>query len=256
MKRLFLYLLLALIAGPVLAQRGGGSLPPTTEVSGTVLGFDPDTTVLSVRTRLGAKSFVVGPSAVIFLNTHTATAANITAGDEVTVTYRYHTGEVTRIRLFRETRVTGTVTSVTAYAITVRTARNVILTLRPDAASQVGLSGISLADRSVLVGRRITALFEPGSLLLLNMTSGTTAASGPITAIDPVAQTITIGGRRPRSLLIDPLATLRRDGETATLDTLVVGDPTRVAFIREGRNFRVLALESTTVVLPARSGSD
>ena len=112
--------LLALAAPSAVSATTVATLPPS-QVSGTVIGYDTAATLLNVLTRLGAKSFLVTNTTVVLLNNHSATTTNIQAGDQVTVTYDYSTFTALKIHLFRETKETGTIKSVTASGTTAAT---------------------------------------------------------------------------------------------------------------------------------------
>jgi hypothetical protein len=212
-----------------------------TVATGTVIGFSAQDQVLRVNTRLGALSLLVTSDTLVLLNNHTATNTDIRAGDKVTVEYRFDTREVKLVHLVRQQRRTGRIVDVTATAVVLRV-DGANLSLRTDTQSLVELEEIPLTTRSVLIGRQATAVFEPGSLLLLSLNGESELVTAPLTAVDATARTVTLGGRRPRTLTLDSAATLLRNGTTTTIASLVTGDRVTVAFIRQGTVLRGLAL--------------
>jgi hypothetical protein len=218
--------------------------PHLTETTGTVTGFDPDSDQLSVNSRLGPKLFLVTSGTAILLNNHAAGTNDIQAGDQVAVTYRFDTSVATIVHLFRETRIQGRVVSVGATAIGFRF-RRATLQLRTDAGSRIEVADIPMSGGQALIGRRATAIFEPGTLLLLSLSANAPVASGRLSAVDAAARTVTVAGRRSVQFTLDAAAGVRRNGQAAAIADLRVGDRVKVAFAREGPTNRALAVQAT-----------
>jgi hypothetical protein len=242
MKRL-LPLILCLLFPCATPRLQAGALP-VTSVSGRIIAFDEDTSLLAVNTRLGRRSFLITNTTLILLNNHAGDTGDLQPGDEANVTFQYHNSAATRVRVFRETRQRGTVTAVGNNTIDLRLRGGAVIQLRPDAQSRIELEQIPVEDRRVLIGRRVVSVFEPGTFLLLSLAGESGSAAGPITAVDAATRTVTLGGRRPRVYTLDAPATVRRGGEVVPLTALTVGDRARVAFVREGTTFRGLALDA------------
>lgn len=213
-----------------------------TETTGTVLGYDDDTTLLSVNTRLGPKTFVVTTGTLILLNNHTANLNNIQPNDKVTVRYRFDTSVAATVHLFRERRVAGTVVAGSDEELDVRIKGGAVVTFELNDSSRVDLEGILLDDLSVLEGRRVTAIYEPGSFLLLSLKGESPRLAGRITAVDTAARTVTVSGRTPRTVTLGTAATLRRSGAVVPITSLVVGDRVTIAYVRSGTTLQGLAL--------------
>lgn len=217
---------------------------PQAHLSGTVVGFDNSAQLLSVNTRLGLKRLLVNNRTLVLLNNHTAALTAITAGDEVTVDYQYDTSIANTIHLFREASRSGTVVSTTTNGISLRLKNGAILTLTTNAGSVVELGGIPLTSNSVLVGRRVTAIYEPGTFTLLSLAGSSKTVKGTITAIDPVTRSLIISGRNALTFDISDDATVRRAGSAASLTDLAVGDRVVVAFLRDAGIVRALAIDA------------
>lgn len=228
---------------------------PEAHVSGKVYTYDNEGQFLSVNTRLGLKRFIVTNSTVLLLNNHTTAANSITTGDQVTVDYQYETSTANTIRLIREASRTGTVTSTTTTGITLRLNSGAVLPLVTNASSVLELGGIPLSTRSVLLGRRVTAVYEPGTLAVLSLEAASKTAKGTITSVDPTGLTLAISGKKAFTFAISADATVRRTGASAELTDLVVGDRVVVAYLREASTVRALAIDARAgVVTPTRSG--
>lgn len=246
MHRLLLILTFACaVLVPGGAARSAPATLPSAEIAGTVVGFDGTTSLIALHTRFGRRSFLLTPTTLILLNNHSATVNSITIGDEARINYQYDTSTANTVHLIRKIRRNGTVGTVTANAVQFQLSRRTFLQLQANSASLVEVEGIPITDRSVLTGVRARAVFEPGSLLLLSLRASSRVSRGRLAAIDPVESTIAISGRRTLVLPVDPLATIRRAGLTATLDELAVDDRVVVAYVRERGALRVLAIEAT-----------
>lgn len=244
MPRLFLTICLALVL-PIFGARLSTAAPRLAEATGTVSGFDTGQSLLDVNTRLGSKLFLVRPTTLILLNNHTATTDSIELGDDVTVTYRFDTSEATQIHLFREARSRGRITAVGTGTMDLRKANGAVVRLRPDANSRVELEDILLVNQSVLVGRQASAVFEPGTLVLLSLAARSSRAEGRVQSRDTTAKTVTLaGGRTPRVFTLDAAATVRRNGAVAALADIQVGDRVTIAFVRTGTIRKALAVRA------------
>lgn len=217
---------------------------PEAHVSGTVFAYDPSGPLLSVNTRLGLKRFLLNNRTLVLLNNHTSTLSANNVGDEVTVDYQYNTSIANTVHLFREASRTGTVVSTTSTAINLRLGNGAVLTLNTNAGSVVELGGIRLISNSVLVGRKVTAVYEPGTFILLSLDGSSKTTSGTITSIDAEGRTLVISGRNALTFDISTDATVRRAGSPAALTDLVVGDRVRVAFLRDAGIVRALAIDA------------
>ncbi len=216
-----------------------------TETTGTFLGYDDDAGVVSVNTRLGLRTLLVVPETLFVLNNRAVQPTALLPGDRVTIRYRFDTAVVYEVFATREARRSGVITAVRANQIDLRIGRGVTLTFTLDARTRVSLEGILLDDETVLVGKRATVVYEPGTNLLALSVAGQGLRTGArITALDTVAGTVSIGGRVPRTFVLDDTTTLRRNGEFAEITDLVVGDRVTIAFIRDGKTLRAQALQA------------
>lgn len=246
MHRLLTSLILVCIALPSIAVgRLATAAPPTARVSGTIIGYDNTTALIAINSRLGRRSFLVNAGTLVLLNNHSAARTDIQIGDDATITFEYSTSTATTIHLFRTASRTGTVGTVAATSVQLRLSRQANLTFQANAATVTDVEGIPLDQRGVLAGVRAKAVFEPGSLLLLKLRATSKLASGAIVTVNDEADTLTIAGRRDLAFAVDPLATIRRAGATATLADLAVDDDVRVAYVKEGAALRALAIEAT-----------
>jgi len=238
---LALALLFGMASVGLKASRPLLAAPVNFEATGTVIGFDQDNNTLSVNTRLGPEVFRVSSTTTILLNNHGATLQDIQQNDQVTVTFRFDTNEASTVHLFREVRRTGKITSVTNTAIGFRVG-SAQLQLRPNEQSRVTLLGIPVTDRSVLTNLPATAVYEPGSLLVLSLGASATGVTGRIKSVDATRRRITLAGRRPTIYAVAANATLLRSGRTAELSEFQVGDRVRFARIGRGATNRIAAL--------------
>ena len=242
-KLLALPLLLAAVTLLAGLARTGAAEPALSEISGTVTGYDPDSDLFNVNTRLGPKLFLVTDDTEVTLNNRTTTMNQLMTGDLVTVEYRFDTSVVYTVDATREERARGRIVTVTNNAITVRSSGE-NLALRPDAQSRVELQGIPLQDRSVLNRLDAVGIYQPGSLLLLSLNASASDFSGRVGAVDSVNRTITVTGKKSRTFSVNPVATVRRNGEFVTLANVQPGDRVRVAFAKSGGERVVLAMKA------------
>lgn len=222
--------------------------PPDVTVRGTVIGYDPQSDLLNVNTRLGSRLFLVTASSLILLNDHNATVNDITPGDRVRVTYDYNTSEAVIVDLTREVRRTGKVTSVSTNGFNFRLPGGGNLTLTTNVNTRITVGGLLVENRAILVGRQATLLYEPVTFLALGLSAQAQTVSGAITAIDATARTLSVARNATRAFTVDTNATIRRDGVTATLADLVVGDRITLAFVRHGTTRRALVLQARSQV--------
>lgn len=228
---------------------------PLVTAKGRVVGFSAQAQILTVDTRLGARQFLFTSGTLLLLNNHTAATSDIRAGDQVTVRYDYPTREADLVHLFREQRRTGTVRSVTNTSIELRVS-GAALNLTTDSLSEVELQGIPLTNRSVLIGRKATAVFEPGTTLrLLSLNARAITAKGTIASVDATARTVTLTGRTPRVYTLDPAATILRNGVAGEITSLAAGDRITLAVVREGAMRRALAVRATGSATPPQGSA-
>lgn len=220
---------------------------PNAQVTGTVIGYDTSSTLLSVQTRLGAKSFLITNTTIILLNNHTSTANNIQANDQVTVTYDYTTFKAIEVHLFREVTQTGTVKAVGTTSITVHLSIGGQVALTTNTNSVINLDDIPIATTSVLVGRSVNVVYEPTSNLLLSLNAHSPLTKGTITAVNTTSKTVTVNGQ---VFTLDLNATILRAGQTAAITTLVVGDKARVAWVKNGSARTALAIQANPLSSP------
>jgi hypothetical protein len=214
------------------------------EVEGTVISFDQQAQILNVNTRLGAKSFLVTNTTLIFLNNHTTNANSMTAGDVVTVRYNYDTSTATEILITRELGDTGRIVSASGANISLRLSDGLLLGLHTDAGSQVSLGGLPVTNAAVLVNRKAKVVYEPGTFLILSLAARSELVHGRITASDTTAKTITVTAAKSRVMKLDAAANIARSGAAATQADLVVGDHARVAYVRNKAGFRALIIRA------------
>lgn len=243
--------LLALCAArPAAALR---SLPEA-HLSGTIFAYDPAGPLLSVNTRLGLKRLLLNNRTLVLLNNHTTTLTANNVGDQVSVDYQYETSTANTVQIIREASRTGTVVSTTATSISVRTAKGIIQAFTTNANSVVELGGIPLTANGVLVGRKVTVIYEPGTSTLLSLDGSSKTVKGTITSIDAAARTLAISGNNPLSFTISTDATVRRAGVSAALADLAVGDRVTVAYLRSAGTVQALAIDARAAAV-TRAGS-
>jgi hypothetical protein len=241
--RLFLILSLALVGPLLCAERSAARSQPLVEVTGNAIGYDASQGLLQVNTRLGTKRYFVTNTTLVLLNNHSSTPQNIQAGDKLVISYDYATVTAKTIRIVRKGRTSGTVVSVSTTAIGVRSANGAVLALRPDAASRILLEGVPLTSNQVLLGRRVTATYEPTSLLVLSLSGTARVSRGTLSEVDADAGLITLNGSLD-TLTVDENATIYRNGISVELADLTAGDRVRVIQVRDGDSVRALAIEA------------
>jgi len=226
---------------------------PEAHASGTIYAYDASGPLLSVNTRLGLKRFLLNNRTLVLLNNHSSTLNANNVGDEVIVDYQYDTLIANTVQIIREASRTGTVVSTTTTSISLRLRNGAVLALTTNGNSVVELGGIPLTSNGVLVGRKVTAVYEPGTFTLLSLDGSSKTAKGNITAIDPTNRTLVISGRNALTFDIDADATVRRAGSSAALTDLVVGDRVVVAYLRDASTVRALAIDARAAAVTPTS---
>lgn len=227
--------LVVLVMLAALVPEARGAEPHLTVTTGTITGFDQQSALLNVNTRLGPKFFLVTAQTIIFLNDRAGTNASLTAGSEVELEYRFDTSEALFIRVFRETRMSGRVLSTTATTLVFRRENRGQATLRLDGQSKIRLAGIGVDNEAVLIGRRGTVVVEPGTLLVLRYSGDASEFNGTVSAVDALSGTITVAGKKKtRTFEVDPVATVRLNDALVDLADLAPGDRIRVAYFKDG----------------------
>jgi hypothetical protein len=217
---------------------------PEAHASGTIYAYDASGPLLSVNTRLGLKRFLLNNRTLVLLNNHTSTLSANNVGDDVTVDYQYETSTANTVQITREASRNGTVVSTTSTTINVRLGSGAVQSFTTNAASVVELGGILLTGNSVLVGRKVTVIYEPGTSTLLSLSGSSKTVKGTITSIDATGRTLAISGNTPLSFAINTDATVRRAGVSAALTDLTVGDRVTVAYLRDAGVVRALAIDA------------
>ncbi|MFN3650680.1 MAG: hypothetical protein ACK47B_13980 [Armatimonadota bacterium] len=217
--------------------------PRFMEESGTVVAFDEETGLLTLNGRLGARTFVVTPSTRVVVNNRAGDAGDISAGDQVELTYRLDTREIGRLRIINQTSARARVVSVTNQGVNVRIDGTVV-TLQRNAATTFAVGGLRITDPSILTGLLADVRFEPDSLVLLNASGRASRATGRIGAVDATAGVITLKGRRQRQFSTIPDVTVIRNGVDATLASLQPDDRIEVVFTPGRRRDRALLLRA------------
>jgi hypothetical protein len=220
-----------------------GGQPHLTETTGTITGFDEDQSLLNVNTRLGPKLFLVTEQTVILLNNHDGDTDDLVPPREVEVHYRFDTSEAFLVHVFSQATRSGTVVEADDNSLDLRV-KTAVLGLDIDDQSLLHIGDILLEDPAVLAGLRAKAVFEPGSDLLLRLNAESQAFSGNITALDTMARTMTVTGKKARSFEVDAAATVLIGNDFDDLDGLTVGDKVRVAFVKRGGTLQALAIKA------------
>ncbi len=258
MNRCYILLLGLLVAGPgPLEAPAARAAVRDVTLTGTVISVETSTGTaqqfrrLAVNTRLGPKTVLIANTTLLLLNNHSTTAASIAVGDRVSVTYDYSTLVASIVEITREEKITGKIVSASATEIDVKT-HGAILALKTDPNSVVDLNNILVSNRAVLTGQRGTFIFEPTTNLLLSMNASASLLRSTLTAVDTAKNTVTLAGRSPLTIALDPNATLLRNNAVVPLTSLVIGDRLRVAFTRNTTGtLRLLALSA----VPAASAA-
>jgi len=228
---------------------------PTRDISGRVTSFDTASMILTVNTALGIKQFLLNARTLILINNHTGTAANITIGDLVTVTYQPFNSIATQVLIIRESTASGKITTATAGSIGLKISSGAVLNLTVNANSVVELNGIPITTPTVLVGLHAHAIYETGTFLLLSLTAESKSlTNGRITVIDTTNRTITVTANgRQFFFTVDLNATVRRNGATDVFSNLQLGDRVKVAYVTKNQVNRALAIQAngvTTIFAP------
>lgn len=227
---------------PLAAAAASPAGARTIETSGTVLGLDPESQLLTLNTRVGRRPFVITSSTLFLLNNHSATQANVEVGDQAEVRYRYPSYEAVVVRLIREAKLRVQVTATSSNTISGATDQGAVVVFDTDSLSRLELEGIALTNRAVLVGRTARAIYEPESTTLLSLSASARLQRGNVSAVDAVARTVTLQGRQPLVFVMDANATIKRNGAFVAMSALVAGDRASLAWTPDGANRRGLAL--------------
>jgi hypothetical protein len=237
-------LLLAALAATfsfgVLRAATAGFQQQTATVNGTILSIDDEEGTLAVQTRTNRLDLVLTASTEIFINGRSGAVNALEIDDKVTVTYETFTYRVTRIEVDRQRKRTGKIVSVNGNNIVLKQNSGQRLTLTRDNASRIRLEGRSVDDISVLAGAKAVATFDSNNRTLLTLSASAPTARGTVTAFDEEEATMTLSGRRALDFTIDENATIRRDGDTAELADITIGDTGEVVFIKKGASRRVV----------------
>ena len=218
------------------------------QVIGTVLTYDGQDGLLNVKTKRGSRLFLLTGATSVLLNDHPASENDILVGDDVTVTYDNTNSDALVVALTREARREGQVTAINGTSLGFKTKQGTTFTLQMDAKSSIVVGGIPVDNLQILVGQPATLLYEPVTFLVLGLSVNTSTVAGALTAVDTKAQTIMVARNQVRTYTIDPNATIHRNGKTATLADLVVGDRINVACTSPGRRSnRALAIDARSV---------
>jgi hypothetical protein len=212
----------------------------TTTVTGTILSIDDQEGTLSIQTRTNRLDLILTNSTEVFINGRAGAVNTLEIDDKVMVTYETFTYRVTRIDLDRQRKRKGKIVSVSGNNIVLKQQSGERLTLTRDASSRIRLEGHALDDITVLAGAKAVATFDSSNRNLLTLNATAPSASGTVTAVDQEAATMTLSGRRALDFTIDENATLRRDGDTAELADIAVGDTGEVFFIKKGVSRRIV----------------
>lgn len=232
-------------AGVLLAgERPAAARLRPVEARGTVYSFDSGSGILEVNTRLGLRRFQLTPTTLILLNNRGGDTLDIVFGLEARLNFEYETSIVHTLRLFRQIRRTGTVGAVTNNTLELRLADGAVLPLRLDGASVTTLMGIPVTDRRILSGLRARAVFDPVSLQLNTLEASARRTRGTIAEVDVAARLVTLAGRAPLTVTVDPFATVRRGGAAVPLSQLAAGDRVVVIHLPDGTAVRALAIEA------------
>jgi hypothetical protein len=221
--------------------------PHLTRTSGTIVGFDPESSLLTVNTRLGQKAFLVTNQTLFLLNNHGATRQDVGAGDEADIAYWFDTLEARRVHIHREVKQRGRVRDIAAGDVAFVVKRNTEITLESNDQTRFFIEGIRLEDEDALIGLQADAVYEPdnASPLLLTLDGDTDEFSGRVTAVDEGAGTFTVqNSARTRTFELSPAGTIRLDGVFSDLGDLTVGRKVFVAFVRDGTDLLALAVRN------------
>lgn len=238
-------LLAAALSGAVAGLNPAQAAQPLATLTGTVTGYDASSTLLSVNGRLGVEQFIVPTSAQILLNGRASTVQAIQVGDEVTVRYDYNTARAVVVRVFREAKRQVTINTVSSTGMGLRLPSGNVVAAKIDAASQITLEGFQVSNNAVLVGRSATAIYEPGTFLILSLAVNGQVFKGRATAVDSSGRTVTLAGTQSLTFAVDTNATITRNGSAATLAQIVVGDQVKTVFVKNAAGRRSLLLKAT-----------
>lgn len=206
--------------------------PHLTVTTGTVTGFDQQSRLLNVNTRLGPRFLLVTADTLVFLNNRLGDLQDLDPGDFVEVEYRFDTSEVFFIRITRETRLKGRVVSVGANNLVFRLDRGGQLTLNLDDQTVLKVADIPVDGTASLVGRRGYAIIESGGQLLLRFAGDASVFGGRLTSVDVVNSRVVVTGKKTRTFALSDTASVSLNSGFTTLEALEPGDRVRVAFVR------------------------
>ena len=244
--RLFAFFLVALAAALTLvgtqAARAGFE-QQTATVTGTILAIDDEEGTIAIETRTNRLDLILTNSTEVFINGRSASVNNLELDDKVTVTYETFTYRVTRIDLERQRKRSGKIVSVNGNNIVLKQNSGERLTLTRDNSSRIRLEGRAVDDITVLEGAKAVATFDSANRTLLTLNASAPTARGTVTAFDEEEATLTLSGRRALDFSIDENATIVRDGETAVLADITVGDTGQVIFVKKGTSRRAVLID-------------
>lgn len=232
----------ALCFGAFSAARAGFE-QQTATVTGTILSIDDQEGTLSLQTRTNRLDLILTNSTEVLINGRTGAINTVEIDDKATVTYETFTFRVTRIAVDRQRKRSGKIVSVNGNSIVLKQASGARLTLTRDNSSRIRLEGRAVDDITVLDGAKATATFDSANRTLLSLNANAPSAKGAVTAFDEDAATLTLSGRRALDFSIDENATIRRDGATAELADITVGDTGEVLFLKKGASRRAIWID-------------
>src|SRR5205823_3382116 len=136
------------------------------------------------------------------------------------------------------------ISAASGTSISLKLSDGTVLGLHTDANSAVSLEGIAITNPAALLNRKAKAIYEPSTFLILSLAAEANSMRGRITAVDTAAKTLTVTAAKARTMKLDAAANITRNGQTATLADMVVGDHAHVAYIHTRAGFRALAIHA------------
>jgi Cu/Ag efflux protein CusF len=240
MKNKFMNILIATLlvigvmitASPVSAHDNHEDMP---RLTGVIAAVDTTASTLTITPKDGSPNVVLNVDSTTFIkrNGHSATLADLQVGDLVEARYNPTTMLASRIvAKVKLVRLTGFVAAVdtTAGTLTIMPKNggpNVVLNV--DAKTYIRRNEHSATLADLQVGDKVEAFYSPISMLAYRIMAklNVVRVEGIIAAVDTTASTLTVTPKKggPNLVLnVNTATSIKRNGQTATLTDLQVGD--------------------------------
>jgi hypothetical protein len=254
------------------------SPPPCAKADGWISAVDPVQSTVSIASRDGDSTVtvIVDASTVIERNDTTATLADLQVGDRAEAVYSPSTMIATKIEAESCTppppppslaEVHGSIASVDPDQNSVSIAAkdgNSTVTVIVDASTVIERNDTTATLADLQMGDRASACYDPSTMVAKLIEAEAYVPppapvappahiSGTIAAVDTVQASVTIGawdGESTVTVLVDASTVIERNGTTATLADLQVGDKADACY--DPSTMVAKCIEAVAVVQPPR----